>query len=64
MDLPNILAKLRKERDALDEVISNLERLEQGGRRGPGRPPNLVVKSATNGTSHRYRPPDLPEDTR
>jgi hypothetical protein len=62
MDLPNILAKLRKEREALDVVISNLEHLEQAGRRGPGRPPNLVVKSATNGTSHGYRSPDLPAD--
>ena len=57
MDLPNVLAQLRKERDALDIVIGNLERLEQAGRRGPGRPLNMV-KSATNGISRDHTLPD------
>ena len=54
MDLKNVLAQLRGERDALEAAISNLERLEQDRRRGPGRPPSLVTKSPTNGTNHAY----------
>jgi hypothetical protein len=63
MDLTSILAQLREERDAIDAVISNLERLEHGGHRGPGRPPDLVAKSS-NGANHSYRLPDLPADER
>jgi len=59
MDLPNILAQLRKEREALDVVIANLERLEQAGHRGPGRPPN-IVKSASNGINRGYTLPGPP----
>jgi hypothetical protein len=56
MDVTNILAQLRKERDALNTAIANLERLE---RLSPSRPPSLVVKGATNGANHGHRPPDL-----
>jgi len=52
MDLASVLAQLRKERDAIETVISNLERLEQVGRRGPGRPPNLAAKGSSNGANH------------
>jgi hypothetical protein len=57
MDLKKILAQLREERETLDVVISSLERVEHGRRRGPGRPPNWVTKSATNGANPAHRPP-------
>jgi hypothetical protein len=62
MDLTKVLSELRKERDAIDAAISNLERLGQGGRRGAGFPPVLVAKSTSNGANHGCRPPDLPAD--
>jgi len=57
MDVRNILARLRKERDALDATIADLEGL---GNERPGVPirPNLVTKSATNGTNPGNRHPD------
>jgi hypothetical protein len=54
MDLKDVLAQLRDERDALDAAISNLERLEHNRLRSPGRPPSLVTKSSTNGTNHGH----------
>ena len=54
MDLNNVLAQLRDERDALDAAISNLERLEHDRHRSPGRQPGLVTKSSTNGTSNGH----------
>src|ERR1017187_8148235 len=42
MDLKNVLAQLRDEREALDAAISNLERLEHNRHHGPGRPPSFV----------------------
>jgi hypothetical protein len=54
MDLRDVLAQLRGERDALDAAISNLERLEHERPRGPGRPPSLMTKSPTNGTNHGH----------
>jgi hypothetical protein len=59
MDLQNLLAQLRDERDALDAAISNLERLEHNRPRGPGRPPGLATKSPTNGTNHGHSPLSL-----
>jgi hypothetical protein len=47
MNVKEILAQLRKERETLDSVIANLEALECE-RPGPGRP----RKIRTNGTSH------------
>jgi len=56
MDLKNVLAQLRDERDALDAAISNLQRLEHERHRAPGRPPSLVTKSSSNGTNHGHSP--------
>jgi hypothetical protein len=56
MDLKNVLAQLRDERDALDLAISNLERLEYDRHRSPGRPPSLVATSSSNGTNHGPSP--------
>jgi hypothetical protein len=58
MDLKNVLAQLREERDRLNAAISNLERLEYGRHRGPGRPPGLVTKVSNNGTHRGFRLPD------
>jgi hypothetical protein len=57
VDLSKVLAQLREERDALDVAISSLERLDRGRDRSPGRPPNSVMTSATNGTNPALRPP-------
>jgi hypothetical protein len=62
MDLTSILDQLRMERDAIDAAISNLVRLQQGGNRGPVRPPNLVAKGNSNGANHGYRLPVPPAD--
>ena len=56
MDLKDVLAQLRGERDALDAAIANLERLEYGRHRSPGRPPGFLTKGATNGINHGPRP--------
>jgi hypothetical protein len=56
MDLNNVLAQLRAERDAIAAAISNLERLAQGRHRGPGRPPGFVTKSAATNDSSRPSP--------
>ncbi len=58
MDLKDVLAQLREERDKLDVAITTLERLDYGHHRGPGRPPGLVTKSPTNGIQRGYRLPD------
>ena len=52
MNLKDVLAQLREERDRIDSAISNLERLEYGQHRGPGRPPSFVTKSHTDNTNH------------
>jgi hypothetical protein len=57
MDIRKILALLREEREAIDAAILTLERLEHGRRHGPGRPPGLMTKSATNGTNRSYSLP-------
>ena len=44
MDLTQVLAQLRKERDALDAVIVGMERLEQERQPDPNRPLSLVAK--------------------
>ena len=41
MDLKDVLAQLREERDKLDVAITTLERLDYGHHRGPGRPPRF-----------------------
>lgn len=57
MDLENVLAQLREERDRLDAAISDLERLDQSPRRHPDHPRRFVT-SPNRGTNHRHRPPD------
>ena len=54
LDLRNVLAQLREERDALDAAISNLERLYRDRHRGPGSLSGLVTKSFTNGTNQGH----------
>jgi hypothetical protein len=58
MNFENLLSLLRKERDVLDTVISNLESLDQGQCYSGGRPSRLVRPRPTNGTNHVHRPPD------
>jgi hypothetical protein len=57
VDLKELLAELRKEREILNAAISSLERLEYGRHRGPGRPPTSVTKISTNGTNGGYSHP-------
>ena len=52
MDLRDVLTQLRKERDAINAAIINLERLEQGWQRGPDRSPLLSSNGHNNGVSH------------
>jgi hypothetical protein len=49
MDLTQVLAQLRKERDALDAVIAGMERLEQERQPGPNHPISLVANRPTKG---------------
>ena len=63
MDMKDVLAQLREERDRIDTAIAGLEGLGVERPRGPGRPPRLVTKSvmaksSTNGFNHSYIPPD------
>jgi len=50
MDLEKILAELRWERDLIEKAIGNIENLARKGKRGPGRPLNLVAKSKQSET--------------
>ena len=64
MDINNVLSQLRGERDRISQAIAALERLAQGRKRGPGRPPGsstvstpvLESRSGTNGRAGK--PPD------
>ena len=56
MNLGDVLAQLREERDRLDAAISHLESLEHGRHPSPGRPRYCVTKEPTRGTKHRHRP--------
>ena len=50
MSLPTIIEELRRERDVMDEVIANLERLMAAtGRRRRGRPRGSGKSAATVG---------------
>ena len=60
MDLENVLAELRKERDAIDAAILSFERLNRIGMPGALRSPDSVArkpKIVANGRS-RNRNPD------
>src|SRR4051812_29879783 len=54
MDLGKILAELKAEREQIEEAMLSLERLTQGGGRGPGRPPNWMADVTPK---RRGRPP-------
>lgn len=58
MDIADVLAELRSERDQLEEAILSLERLAAGQGKRRGRPPAWMVaaKQATV-TKRRGRPP-------
>jgi hypothetical protein len=57
MDLKNILAQLRRERDELDVAISKLESLDCADRNRESTP-RLVTKTTSNGTSPVHRTPN------
>jgi hypothetical protein len=64
MDVHNILADLRREREQIEEAILTLERLATGRGRRRGRPPawmaqlkNAEAKSTAEQPKRRGRPP-------
>ena len=57
MDLKNVLAQLRRERDDLDLAISKLESLGRAQRRRKSMP-QLVTRTAGNGTNPVHRTPN------
>jgi hypothetical protein len=61
MDLNNILARLREERDALASAIHHLERLQYDRHHGRGRPPNFVTKEAAKAANHPFGALDPPD---
>jgi hypothetical protein len=50
MDFEKILAQLRGERDLIEQVIVNIEKLAHKVKRGRGRPLGSITKSQQNGT--------------
>jgi hypothetical protein len=54
MDVSNILAELKAEREQIEEAIASLERLARGRSRGPGRPPSWMSNTIPK---RRGRPP-------
>ena len=57
MDIVNMLAELRTQRDQLDEAILTLERLARGAGRRRGRPPAWMKKGPEASGKRRGRPP-------
>jgi hypothetical protein len=57
MDLKNVLAQLRRERDDLDLAISKLESLDRARQSGE-RVPRIVTRSASNGTNPVHPTPN------
>ncbi len=57
MDLENVLAELRKERDALDAAISSLERLDRVGKPSAVHSSELAAYKLTNGANGAHRNP-------
>ncbi len=55
MDLERMLADLRRERDALDVAILNLEQLDRVRTQGANRPTHFSTKGHTNGVNGSYR---------
>jgi hypothetical protein len=62
MNLKDVLVQLREERDRLNAAIVNLERLEYGRHRGPGRPPGFMTKNHSNNGNHNFTIPDSEPD--
>jgi hypothetical protein len=48
MECGRILAQLRQELDLLNEAIGSMENLGREGKRGRGRPPAWMMKSAAD----------------
>jgi hypothetical protein len=63
MDLEKILAELRKERDAIEAAISNLERLSRPGKVGPGGPTDVSTRRHIDG-ANGFRGSLAPEESR
>jgi len=59
MDLDKLLAELRAERDAVDEVILALQRIAAGRGRRRGRPPSWM-----SNVKRRGRPPGSKNKTK
>jgi len=60
MDLTKVLEELRKERDAIDAAIVQLERLERVGLRSTHRPAGLNFKSHVHGSNGALKAPIPP----
>ena len=58
MDLGDILADLRREREAIDAAIRSLERLVDNRPRGPGRPASLP-SNHSNGRNGASQEPGI-----
>ena len=59
MNITEILAELRRERDRLDEAILSIERLIYRGQRKRGRPPKLLAQArdeAAKGSAAGQKP--------
>jgi hypothetical protein len=58
MDVNNILAELRQERERIEEAILSMERLARGRGKRRGRPPAWMKEA------EEKRPPGRPQGTR
>lgn len=54
MDLENVIAELRQERDRIHDAVLSLERLARSGRSRRGRPPAWITEIRVK---RRGRPP-------
>lgn len=65
MDLRNVLAQLRDERDSIDTAIADLERLAQSRHRPTGRARTMAASASSDGANHNPPRPDgiLQDDT-
>jgi hypothetical protein len=57
MDIANILAELRQEREQMDLAIISLERLALGSHKRRGRPPAWMAALKGGAPRRRGRPP-------
>jgi hypothetical protein len=63
MDVERVLSELRKERDAIEAAIFNLERVARPGNLGPRRLPDSAPRSRTSGVNG-FHTNLAPEETR